>query len=146
LAIDALGIPRAGEGFPGLQSTRLGEIDTKPVSGPLIAAGHYGRRMAKLLLHITLIDLGEEGEAGPQRMAGELVGSLAGRLRSTIGSMPPAPLFIRETVKAIPDSIPGPLARAPVIAVRWADLSKSARRIALTRLRGLEQFSAIGSL
>lgn len=50
----------AGEGpCPDLlQATGLGEIDAESISSALIPAGHFGRGMAELPLHIALVDLG----------------------------------------------------------------------------------------
>mgnify|MGYP005806792305 CR=1 FL=1 len=41
-----------------LQATRLGEIDAESIPSALIPAGHFGRGMAELPLHIALFDLG----------------------------------------------------------------------------------------
>jgi len=48
----------------------------QPVAPALIAAGHFGRGMAELLLDIALIDLSREGEAGAQRMPGKHLAEL----------------------------------------------------------------------
>lgn len=50
----------------------FGEIDPKTVAPALVLAGHLGAGMAELLLDVALVDLGRGGEAGAQRMPGEL--------------------------------------------------------------------------
>lgn len=45
---------------------RLGQIDPEAVTPPLVLAGHLRRGVAKLLLHIALINLGRGSEAGAQ--------------------------------------------------------------------------------
>jgi hypothetical protein len=56
-----------------LQSCGLGEVDAEALAAALVAPGHLGARMTKLLLDVALVDLGRGGEAGAQRMAGELL-------------------------------------------------------------------------
>jgi Replication protein C C-terminal region len=74
---------RAGQGtlprpaFPRSQARRLGQIDPEPIAAALVAPGHFGRDVAELLLHVALVDLGRGGEAGAQRMPGELSFALA---------------------------------------------------------------------
>ena len=69
---------RAGQGtlprpaFSRSEASRLGEIDPEPVATALVAPGHFSGDVAELLLHIALVDLGRGGEAGAQRMPGEL--------------------------------------------------------------------------
>lgn len=52
------------EGFsePG----RLSEVDPETVATPLVLAGHLGAGVAKLLLHITLINLARGSQASAQ--------------------------------------------------------------------------------
>lgn len=47
-----------------LQARRLGQIHPEPVSPTLIAPGHLGRSVPKLLLDMGLVDLGRRGKAG----------------------------------------------------------------------------------
>ena len=47
-----------GRGLLPLQSARFGEIDPKPIASALIFAGHLGRGVAELLLHIAFLDVG----------------------------------------------------------------------------------------
>ena len=56
----------SGEEASSLQSRRRGEVDPKTVATPLVLAGHLGAGVAKLLLHITLINLGRGSQAGAQ--------------------------------------------------------------------------------
>jgi len=49
---------RGGAFYQRLKPGRLGEVDPEAVTPPLIPAGHLGRSMAKLFLHIALVDLG----------------------------------------------------------------------------------------
>ena len=63
-------LPRQGR---ALQSRGLRQIDPEPVSAALVTAGHFGRGMAELFLHMALVDLCRGGEAGAQRMAGEFL-------------------------------------------------------------------------
>ena len=58
---------RAGRSKAGSR----GEIDAEAISPALIAARHFGRGMAELLLHIAFIDLCRRGQACAQRMPGE---------------------------------------------------------------------------
>ena len=72
------------------ESRRLGEIDPEPVAAALVAAGHFGRGVAELLLDVALVDLGRGGEAGAQRMAGELLS----RSRSVRSPRTPAAIAV----------------------------------------------------
>ena len=75
-----------------LKATCFGEIDTEAVPPPLILAGHFDTRMAKLFLHVAFVDLGRGGQPGTQRMAGKhnpavafrQVAAYTGRQRSTL--------------------------------------------------------------
>ena len=76
----------------GLQPRRLGEIDPEPVAPTLVAAGHFGGGVAELLLDPALVDLGGRGQAGAQRVSGELVppfalGQIAAHARRHRGSL-----------------------------------------------------------
>ena len=68
--------PFAHIGF-GLQPCSLGEVDPESLPAPLVSAGHLGAGVAELPLDVALIDLGRCGEAGPQRMSGELLAPFA---------------------------------------------------------------------
>src|SRR5271170_1572856 len=63
--------------FPRSEPGRFGEIDPEPVAAALVTPGHFGRDVAELLLDVALVDLGRGGEAGAQRMPGELSFALA---------------------------------------------------------------------
>lgn len=56
-----------------LQSCGLGDVHPEPVPAALIPAGHFGVGVAKLLLHMPLLNLNlsRGGEAGAQAVAGE---------------------------------------------------------------------------
>ena len=56
----------------GLQSCSIGEVDAEPVASTLIAPGHLSRGVTKLLLDVSLLDLGRRSEASAQRVTGEL--------------------------------------------------------------------------
>jgi hypothetical protein len=56
-----------------LQPRGLGEVDPEPVPLALVAAGHLGTRVAELFLHVAFVGLRGGGEAGAQRMSGELL-------------------------------------------------------------------------
>lgn len=56
----------SGEEASSLQSRRRGEVDPKTVSPALVTACHLRRDVAKLLLHITLINLGRGSQASAQ--------------------------------------------------------------------------------
>ena len=56
-----------------LQPGRLGEIDPEPLPSALVTASHLGAGMAELFLNVTLVDLGSRGQAGAQRVSGELL-------------------------------------------------------------------------
>ena len=68
---------RRGSEVPGSQSCSAGEIDPEPVAPALIAAGHFRRGVAEMLLDVTFVDLGRRGEAGAQRVPGEFLKPLA---------------------------------------------------------------------
>lgn len=53
-------------GREGANST--GEIDAQPVAPTLIAPGHLSRGVTKLLLDVSLLDLGRRSEASAQRV------------------------------------------------------------------------------
>ena len=57
--------------FFALEAGRLGEVDCEPVAFALVAPGHFGAGVAKMLLDVGLLDLGRGGQAGAQRMAAE---------------------------------------------------------------------------
>ena len=59
--------------FPRSQPRRLGQIDTKAVAAPLVAAGHFRRSVAEVLLDVAFVDLGRRGEPGAQRVPGKLL-------------------------------------------------------------------------
>ena len=42
--------------MPRSEPGGLGQIDPKPVPAALIAAGHLGRCMSELLLHVAFVD------------------------------------------------------------------------------------------
>ena len=54
-----------------LQPGSFGQVDAEPVATPLIAAGHLGRGVPKLLLDIPFVHLCRRGETRAQRMAGK---------------------------------------------------------------------------
>ena len=56
-----------------LQARRLGEVDPEAVAAPLVAAGHFRRSVAEVLLDVAFVDLGRRGEPGAQRMPGKLL-------------------------------------------------------------------------
>lgn len=47
---------------------RLGKVGPEPIASALIFAGHLGRGMAEMLLHVALLDVGRRGKAGAQRV------------------------------------------------------------------------------
>ncbi|XCG52414.1 hypothetical protein ABVK50_30170 (plasmid) [Mesorhizobium sp. WSM2240] len=64
LAAESSGaISRAGEG------TLDGEVGAEPIATALVLAGHLGRGMAELLLHVSLLNVGRGGKPGAQRVS-----------------------------------------------------------------------------
>jgi len=64
-------ILKAAVALPLVYATplRAAPPPAETVTPALIAAGHLGGGMAKLLLHISLVDLGRGGQTSTQRMA-----------------------------------------------------------------------------
>ena len=84
-----------------LQPRRLGKVDPKSISLPLIAPRHFGTGVAELPLDVALVGLGGCGEAGPQRMPGEFLPPLG------LGKVPPNPGGERGTLHQPGDVLVG---------------------------------------
>ena len=67
---------RADLGVAGasrLQARGLGQVHSEAVAAPLVAAGHFRRSVAEVLLDVAFVDLGRRGEPGAQRVPGKLL-------------------------------------------------------------------------
>jgi hypothetical protein len=74
----------------------LGEIDAETIAPALVFSGHFGVRVAELLLHIAFVGLGRGGEAGAWRM----VGKFCFRSPSDRSPRTPAASAVRLTSRA----------------------------------------------
>ncbi len=77
VACPLAGSNRSGALSKALDARGLGHVDPEAIAPTLVAARHFRRSVAEVLLDVAFVDLGRRGQAGVQRVPGRLLLPLA---------------------------------------------------------------------